>query len=139
MITLDDSVVICSFICYIPIVITYVLIAGILCLDCKLIKTLKKTKVQCGVVRDFLYILVTIQALLMIVLGVQKYDVITKIGTYQIYDFYFEFNSLAFTYVDLIFHASVSLGFLYYLRHRNLTDSEKRKIIHCKNKQQEKE
>lgn len=137
MLTPEDNEVVCSIICYIPIIITYIFIAGILCLDCKLIATLKKTKVQCAVVRDFLFILVIIQALLMVILGIQKYDFLINIEYFQLYDLYYEFTALAFTYIDLIFHASISLGFLYFLRHRNLTDSEKRKIIHCKNKEKE--
>jgi len=120
---------ICHLMCFIPTIITYILIIGILCLDVKLFRIIPKTQFQCSVVRDFLLILVTVQTLLMIILGIQKYEMARKLDLIKSLDVYFEITTIAFTYIDLLFHMCISLGFLYYLRHRNMTDSEKRRLL----------
>lgn len=125
---------ICTIVCYIPIFITFILIIGVLCLDFKLYRELRQTKVQCSVIRDFLYILVIIQALLMVILAIQNIDILQNMELYQ---HAASFTGIAFIYVDLVFHICITLGFLYFIRHRNLSDSERRKFVHCKNKPQE--
>lgn len=129
-----DSQELCTIVCYIPIFITFILIIGVLCLDFKLYRELRQTKVQCDVVKDFLYILIIIQALLMAILGLHNIEIIRSMEVYQ---HSVSFSGIAFQYVDLVFHICITLGFLYFLRHRNLSDSERRKFIHCKTKPQE--
>lgn len=125
-----------DFLSYIPVSITYIFITGILCIDYKIVVLVRKTHLQCEVIKDFIIIMVIIQSLMMMLIGILNLDLLINI---EMLMHYREITNLVREYINLLFHSSVSLGFLYYIRHLNLTDSDRRKIIHCKNKLQEKE